>query len=83
MQSFLQSIIYDGVIKKESHITTPESVELQEHLRHAVESGITFAEMEVSSQALKYNRVDNMQFDVGIFSEYFRGPYQSDRASGF
>ena len=59
--------IYDGVIKKESHITTPESVELQEHLRHAVESGITFAEMEVSSQALKYNRVDNMQFDVGIF----------------
>ena len=30
-------------------------------------SGITFAEMEVSSQALKYNRVDNMQFDVGIF----------------
>ena len=59
--------IYDGVIKKESHITTPESVELQEHLRHALESGITFAEMEVSSQALKYNRVDNMQFDVGIF----------------
>ena len=44
--------IYDGVIKKESHITTPESVELQEHLRHAVESGITFAEMEVSSQAM-------------------------------
>ena len=40
---------------------------MQEHLRHAVESGITFAEMEVSSQALKYNRVDNMQFDVGIF----------------
>lgn len=59
--------IYDGVIKKESHITTPESVELQEHLRHAVESGITFAEMEVSSQALKYNRVDNMRFDVGVF----------------
>ena len=48
-------------------VVDPESVELQEHLRHAVESGITFAEMEVSSQALKYNRVDNMQFDVGIF----------------
>lgn len=59
--------IYDGVIKKESHITTPEAVELQEHFRHAVDSGITFLEMEVSSQALKYNRVDNMQFDVGIF----------------
>lgn len=59
--------IYDGVITKESHITTPEAVELQEHLRHAVDSGITFAEMEVSSQALKYNRVDNMMLDVGIF----------------
>ncbi|XCP86594.1 UDP-N-acetylmuramoyl-L-alanyl-D-glutamate--2,6-diaminopimelate ligase [Roseburia hominis] len=59
--------IYDGVIKKESHITTPEAVELQEHLRHAVESGISFVEMEVSSQALKYNRVDNMRLDVGVF----------------
>lgn len=59
--------IYDGVIKKESHITTPEAVELQEHFRHAVESGISYVEMEVSSQALKYNRVDNMMLDVGIF----------------
>ena len=59
--------IYDGVITKESHITTPEAVELQEHFRHAVDSGISFLEMEVSSQALKYNRVDNMQMDVGVF----------------
>lgn len=59
--------IYDGVIRKESHITTPEAVELQEHFRHAADSGISFVEMEVSSQALKYNRVDRMRFDVGIF----------------
>lgn len=59
--------VYDGVIKKESHITTPEAVELQEHFCHAVDSGITFAEMEVSSQALKYNRIDNMRLDVGVF----------------
>lgn len=59
--------IYDGVINIESHITTPEAVELQEHFRHAADSGITFAQMEVSSQALKYNRVDNMMLDVGIF----------------
>ena len=58
---------YDGVIREESHITTAESVELHEHLRHAVDSGITYLEMEVSSQALKYNRVDNMRFDVGVF----------------
>lgn len=59
--------VYDGVVKKESHITTPEAVELQEHFRHAVDSGISFLEMEVSSQALKYNRIDNMQLEVGVF----------------
>ncbi len=58
---------YDGVIRRESHITTPESVELQEHMANAVKSGITFMEMEVSSQALKYNRVDHMRFDVSVF----------------
>ena len=50
--------IYDGVIKKESHITTPEAVELQGHIRNAVNSGMEFLQMEVSSQALKYGRVD-------------------------
>lgn len=59
--------IYDGVTKIESHITTPESMELQQHLRNALDSQITYAEMEVSSQALKYHRVDGMRFDVGIF----------------
>lgn len=59
--------VYDGVIKKESHITTPEAVELQEHFRHAVDSGIEYLTMEVSSQALKYNRVDELEFDTGIF----------------
>lgn len=59
--------IYDGVIREESSLTTPEAIELQEHLRHAVESGITYAQMEVSSQALKYGRVDDMKMDVGIF----------------
>ena len=66
--AILSSIdIYDGVIREESSLTTPEAVELQEHLRHAADSGITFAQMEVSSQALKYGRVRNMKMDVGIF----------------
>ena len=59
--------IYDGVTKIESHITTPEAMELQQHLRNALDSQIAYAEMEVSSQALKYHRVDGMRFDVGIF----------------
>lgn len=58
---------YDGVMRFESHITTPESVELMEHFLHAAESGIEYMEMEVSSQALKYNRVDRVQFEVGMF----------------
>lgn len=58
---------YDGVVREESHITTPESVELMGHLRNAVDSGIEYAAIEVSSQALKYDRVGNITFDVGIF----------------
>lgn len=59
--------IYDGKKSIESHITTPEAVELQHYFRNALDCGIEFAEMEVSSQALKYHRVDDMVFDVAIF----------------
>ena len=59
--------IYDGKSKIESHITTPEAVELQQHLRNALDCGMEYAQMEVSSQALKYHRVDDMKFDVAIF----------------
>lgn len=59
--------IYDGVIQKESHITTPEAVELQRHFRNAADSGIEYLQMEISSQALKYGRVDGVKFDVGVF----------------
>ena len=58
---------YDGVNRGESTLTTPETVELQGHLFNAVSSGIKYMEMEVSSQALKYGRVANMVFDLGIF----------------
>lgn len=59
--------IYDGKSKVESHITTPEAVELQMHLRNALDCGMEYAQMEVSSQALKYHRVDDMLFDVAVF----------------
>ena len=58
---------YDGVIREESHITTAESLELHMHFNNAVSSGIDFLEMEVSSQALKYDRVLGVRFDVGVF----------------
>ena len=60
--------IYDGVTKVESHITTPEAMELQQHLRNALDSQITYAEMEVSSQALMLHRTAGFEFDFGIFT---------------
>ena len=58
---------YDGVIFKESHLTTPEVMDLQRHFRNAVDSGLAYMTMEVSSQGLKYDRVSDIIFDVGIF----------------
>jgi len=58
---------YDGVIKEESHLTTPESLEVQMHYYNAVKSKLPFMVTEVSSQALKYGRLYGVNFDVGVF----------------
>ena len=58
---------YDGVIEEESHLTTPEILELYQHMNNAVNSGIKYMSMEVSSQALKYDRVDGIDFDACAF----------------
>lgn len=59
---------YDGVIREEAHLTTPEAIPLQQHFVNAVASGISHLVMEVSSQALKYGRVDGVVFDVACFN---------------
>ena len=48
---------YDGKSTEESHITTPEVLELYQHFENAYECGISHLVMEASSQALKYGRV--------------------------
>ena len=58
---------YDGVERFESHITTPEIVELYRRFSNAEKSGISHLVMEVSSQALKYGRVAGIKFDVACF----------------
>ena len=58
---------YDGVINEESHLTTPEAMELHKHFSNAVKSGIEYLSMEVSSQALKYDRTLGVIFTVGCF----------------
>lgn len=55
----------DGVIKSEALLTTPENLELWMHINNAVNSGMEYMVMEVSSQALKYDRVSNVMYEVG------------------
>lgn len=59
---------YDGVNSFESHITTPEAIQLYRHFDNAVNCGMEYLVAEVSSQALKYNRVDGIVFDVAVFT---------------
>lgn len=58
---------YDGVENFESHLSTPEPLELHRHYSNAVLSGIEYLTMEVTSQALKYGRVFGVGFDVGCY----------------
>ncbi|MEG1027424.1 MAG: UDP-N-acetylmuramyl-tripeptide synthetase, partial [Oscillospiraceae bacterium] len=59
--------IYDGVINGQAHLTTPEAVELHQSFDNAYKSDLKYMTMEVSSQALKYDRVLGVTFDVGVF----------------
>ncbi|MEG0918390.1 MAG: UDP-N-acetylmuramyl-tripeptide synthetase [Anaerovoracaceae bacterium] len=58
---------YDGIIREESHLTTPEAFTLYNHFNNAYKSNIEFLTMEVSSQALKYHRTRGIIFDIGGF----------------
>ena len=62
-------VTYDGIENFPSHLTTPESYEVEKHFRNAVDSNIKNVVMEVSSQAYtkKYERLHNVKFDVGVF----------------
>lgn len=58
---------YDGVEKFESHLTTPEPLDLERHFANGVDTGMKYMTMEVSSQALKYDRVQNVEFAAAVF----------------
>lgn len=66
--AFLSSNRFDdGIDSGASQLTTPESLPLFRHFDHARQSQRAFMTMEVSSQALKYRRVDQVVFDVAAF----------------
>ena len=48
--------------------TTPESLDLQYTLKRMVDAGITHVVMEVSSHAIDLARVDNCEYDIGVFT---------------
>ena len=58
---------YDGIEGFESVNTTPEAPELWRHLANTRAAGLPYMVMEVSSQALKYDRVVNLDIDVACF----------------
>lgn len=59
---------YDGIHDFTSHITTPEPFELYEYIHNAVDAHLSHLVMEVSSQALKYGRVDGLFYNVAAFT---------------
>ncbi len=52
--------------------TTPESKDLQMMLRDMVAGGVDIAIMEVSSHGLKLNRVDHIEYNMGVFTNLTR-----------
>lgn len=58
---------YDGVESFESVLTTPESPDLYRHVSNAARSNTSPVILEVSSQALKYDRMRGMRIAVGCF----------------
>lgn len=65
-----------GVLIDEEKIkidnTTPEAADIQNYLSRMAEKNVTHCFMEVSSHALELNRVDNVNIDVGIFTNLTR-----------
>lgn len=50
-----------------THLTTPESIDVQRYYKEAKENGCNNVVMEVSSQAMKYDRLYSQRFNIGIF----------------
>ncbi len=61
-------IIGDELIKTDN--TTPESYEVQKAMRRMADSGCKAMIIEASSIGLKWHRVDAIDFDYGIFTNF-------------
>ena len=69
--AFLSTIdTYDGIESFESHLTTPEALELHHHFANARDAKVDAFAMEVSSQGLKYERTRGVIFSIGAFLNF-------------
>jgi UDP-N-acetylmuramoyl-L-alanyl-D-glutamate--2,6-diaminopimelate ligase len=55
-----------------SLLTTPGPVELQQTLRSLVDSGVGTVAMEVSSHSLEQRRVEGLEFEAAVFTNFSR-----------
>lgn len=62
------AVYINGEKIEDTDRTTPESIEIQKHLATMVERNVDVAIIEVSSQAMKLNRVTGCDFDIGLFT---------------
>ncbi len=69
----VNSLVYDtGGDKYPAPRTTPEAVDLQRLLYEMKQNGCTYAVLEVSSHALILHRVDEIDFEVGLYTTFSR-----------
>lgn len=60
-------VFYNGIFEKTNN-TTPESYELHKIFRKMLDNGVKYVAMEVSSGGIMMDRVNDVEFDIGIFS---------------
>ena len=62
------AVYINGEKIEDTDRTTPESIEIQKYLAQMVEKKVDVAIIEVSSQAVKLDRITGCDFDIGIFT---------------
>jgi len=51
-----------------TNLTTPESLELHGMIRSLLDNGVDYSALEVSSHSLEQNRVDDVDFNITVFT---------------
>lgn len=65
--AYINSVeVFDGKNTLEATLTTPEVLDVYKYLHQALLTGCQYMVMEISSQALKYSRIEGVNVDLGI-----------------